>query len=371
VRNRATVCCLSVIMLAFVAYAHPQNGISAAKFDMELNRGWIERVPPLYPAWTGSTEEGRRLYRSMGFPSSLARRELYTPVWDNPDKDPDSTYASVFPYPFVKGVLSEPVNLGKITGGGPGPSTVSLQAVRKHLRWRSPNDPTLGLEEWEEEVWQWKPPTGWGIIHESWSQNSGNIDDRYQAIVLSGGSANYRVACFDAVRGERWISALPVWEALERVQAVAGEPIVEEWRREHEQQTRMLAVWCAVTRDGNRALVAVGHLRGRDRCGLVFVFDDAGCLRRIRALPGRVDGIARHSADNLFMISLVLDDNKPHPCGRCTLLMDKDGNVLGRFAERSGEELRSVPVMLESDEIAWDGRFTAYYRLPKPGSRAY
>ncbi len=371
-RNRTTICSLSVMILVLAACAHAQDSISTAKFDMEPNWEWTKMVPPLYPTWTGSSEEGYRLYKSMGFPSSLTHRELYAPVWDNPDKDPGSMYALVFPYPHIKGVLFEPVNLSKIIGtGGAGPSVVSLKAVRKHLRWRSPNTPALGLEEWEEEVWQWKPPAGWGLIHESWSQLCGNINDRYQAIVLSGGSKAYRVVSFDATSGERWRSALPVWEALARVQSVIGEPIVEEWRREHEKQTRMMAFWCAVTRDGGRVLVAVGHLQGRDRCGLIFVFDGAGCLRRIRALPGRVEGAARHSADNLFLIWLAYDDGKPHPYGRCVLLLDKEGNVLGRFARKPGEDLQSVPVRLETDEIAWDNRFTAYWRLPKPGSRAY
>jgi hypothetical protein len=46
-------------------------------------------------------------------------------------------------------------------------------------------------------------------------------------------------------------------------------------------------------------------------------------------------------------------------------LLNSEGEVLGRFAERADEE-DSPPLSLFSDEIAWHtGHWGAYWRLPR------
>jgi len=183
----------------------------------------------------------------------------------------------------------------------------------------------------------------------------------------------YRVACLDAEWGERWIAPLPVWEAVEHLETVTGKQIAPLWEK-HEKQYRRLCFWLSVTRDGSRVLVVACNfgpvwLSPDWEHSVLFVYDGEGRLLRTRALPAYCNGIERGGADNLFVLYL---EKKPSGNSRrgATLLVDRDGNVLGRFARKLGEEL-PPPVGLTTDEIAWDSRSTAYYRLPKSGSRAY
>ncbi len=103
-----------------------------------------------------------------------------------------------------------------------------------------------------EVVWHWLPPEKWGI--ENPVSETGRLNDRYRGAILRARKEGregwrYAVVSFDAVSGERWLTPLPVWEALERLQSLTGKQ------------------WCLFGRSGHRGSWAKLHVN-------VLVFRD-------------------------------------------------------------------------------------------------
>jgi len=306
--------------------------------------------------------------------NTLRAGSLYTHIVRNPHVAPNLIYWLLYPHPEIKPkfVRPAPERAGDAMLSGRVDAPNVYAGVRKRFRWKFPGATRRqDLEVREEVLWVWKPEE-WGFVAETYC--AGTLNDRYTAVLLwqdpeGSRRMRYRVACLDAEWGERWIAPLLVWEAVEHPETVTGKQIAPLWE-EHEKQYRRLCFWLSVTRDGSRVLVVACAFNDDWAHSLLFVYDGEGKLLRTRALPAYCNGIERGGADNLFLLGL---EKKPSGDFRpmATLLLDRDGNVLGRFARKPGQRLEPLSVQLHTDEIAWDSRSTAYYRLPKPGSRAY
>jgi hypothetical protein len=373
--NRLVCIGLLSLVVTTAGWTQPDLG----KFDAKLLSGnWEQDIPVILPAWEGSSNEGYRLREAQGLTVNrlCPEQNLYNLIADNPHLDPNLIYRWLYPHPEIKPKFLRPAHEragdAMLSGRVDAPNVYA--GVRKRFRWKFSGATGLeNLQELQEEVlWVWKPE-GWGFVAETYCATA-RLNDRYKAVLLwqqpeESRRIRYRVACLDAERGERWMAPLPVWEAVEHLETVTGKQIARLWEK-HEEEYRRLRFWLSVTRDGSRTLVVACAFDYDWEHSLLFVYDGEGRLLRTRALPAYCNGIGRGFADNLFRLGLAKKPSGSAVLTTARLLVDREGNVLGRFARKLGEELPPL-VHLDSDEIAWDSRSTAYYCLPKPGSRTH
>jgi hypothetical protein len=355
-----------------------QNEVSLGRFDTELLKSLPDRTPVLLPAWKGSLEQGMQLQRSLGFTlQNLApEQNLLGQIRANADKDPNLIYRQRFPWPEVEPDFVRRTSYGEAIAGIVHPPS-GITAYRRSFRWRFAGARSIkDLEQKVEVVWHWLPPEKWGI--ENPVSETGRLNDRYRGAILRARKEGregwrYAVVSFDAVSGERWLTPLPVWEALERLQSLTGKQVVSIWEKADTAgpgRSSMLTFSFSVTRDGSRTLVLVGNPEDTAHC-LLFVLDGEGVLLRTRVLPHMSAGIRRDYAESVFLLSLREQSViLPSQTGQVSdkswvFLLNSEGEVLGRFAERA-DEARAPSVSLYSDEIAWHtGHWGAYWRLPR------
>lgn len=369
---RHLVVIIACIALGLIPALCMQEGeVSLGRFDTELLKSLPEKVPCLLPAWTGSPEEGLQLTRTLGFTLSRLAPEqsILGQIRENANTDPNLIYRQRFPYPEIRTTFIRHTTYGEAIAGIVHPPS-GIMGYRRRFRWRFPGASNIrDLEQSIEVVWHWMPPEGWGI--ENSVPGTSRLNDRFKGAILrarkkEGTGWLYAVVSFDALIGERWLTPLPVWEALERLQSLTNKAIVSLWEKADTSgpggSTRLMFSF-SITRDGSRTLVVVGNPED-SAYSLLFVLDGKGVLLRTRVLPGMAqdEAISRDFADSVFLLKNRRSDKRDGP-----LLVNGDGEVLGWFAKHPNENV-SPSVTLYSDGVAWNpGAWDACWRLPRAG----
>lgn len=363
---RHLVLIIVCIVLGLIPALCMQEGeASLGRFDTELLKSLPEKVPCLLPTWTGSPEEGLQLTQTLGFTlyQLAPEQSILGQICENADTDPNLIYRQRFPYPEIRPAFTRHTTYGEAIAGIVHPPS-GIMGYRQRFRWRFPGASRLrDLEQSIEVVWHWLPPEGWGI--ENPVPGTARLNDRYQGAILrarkkEGTGWLYAVVSFDALIGERWLTPLPVWEALERLQSLTNEAIVPLWEKADTSgpggSTRLMFSF-SITRDGSHTLVVVGNPEDAAH-SLLFVLDAKGVLLRTRVLPGMAldRAISRDFADSVFLLKMNRQSGKRGG----PLLVNGDGEVLGWFAKHPDENV-SPSVTLYSDGLAWDqGAWGAY-----------
>ncbi len=255
-------------------------------------------------------------------------------MFDNPHIDPNLIYRQLYPYPEIKPKWDTPPTFPYA------PPPRWIEGVRRTFRWRTPNPSQRDdLERGEQVVWRWSPPEGWGCVT---GPNTMRLNDRFAAVVLVHRGKErtpgvYRVVSFDAAKGERWTAPVPVWEALARLEALVGEPVVQKWRDADSDPLSKLEFSASVTRDGRHTLVVATCVKEHRFC-LLFAYDEAGRLVRTRILPGfnAPSWLERWCADSRFTLVVYVATPGGVSHGgegrqRVQFLLTETGEVLGRF----------------------------------------
>lgn len=361
----------SLLLWAGMAWAEPHPVLG--EFDVLKVEKLLKETPPLYPVWEGSSRDYEGMKRAFARLAGRRIEELRPPsipVCDTSVADMDAVYQRVFPYPELRSIRAESGPLYPMPFGPPRRKAIGVRGVRVHMRWqpKTPFFPEIPMAEdtetWEEEVWRWLLPDE---FHKPIDIGVGDYiagRHRYVAAFL------YRqqgteivgtvVACFDTTSGLCWMSPVPLWEAVEHVQATSGEEVRKRWeedRKFHQGNT-------AVTQDGSRILVVTSSHSARQI--LLFVYNEKGKVIRTRVLDGVyfIDpGLSRYYADNVFALTFSTRDSG---IPRYSVLLDKEGDFLCWFADDPAKAEPTNPYLYGDQHAvcSHSGKWLIY-RLPE------
>lgn len=361
-----------LLLWAGLAWADPHPLLG--EFDVVKAGEVLKNTPPLYPVWEGSSRDWEGMRRAFARLSGRRIEDLRPSpglVYDTSVADLDTVYQRLFPYPELRSI---PAKSGPLypapVGGLLERRAIGVRGVRVHMRWQPKTPFSLEIptaedtETWEEEVWRW-------LLPDEFYKPIGALPvgdyiygrHRYAVAFLEKQQGTEIVgtvvACFDTTSGLCWMSPLPLWEAVEYLQATSGEEVRKRWeedRKFHRGNT-------AVTQDGSRILVVTSSHSARQM--LLFVYNEQGKVIRTRVLDGVYfirPGLSRYYADNVFVLTFSTADSG---IPSYSLLLDKEGDFLCWFADEPAKAEPTSPYLYGDQHAvcSHSGKWLIY-RLP-------
>jgi len=321
----------------------------------------VSTVPSIRPIATTDLQGLPNLKRqySMEFPTQVIAVTL--------GKNPNPGYQKACPFPEI---YMEDVDPSQFWWRGDGNVGYLryVEAFRRHWTW-PPRDPKILPKTETQILWHWDVPNPKLHTMRSWSP--ADARSRYCAICLYNHfdyakrdslPTDPELFFFDRLNGVRWQTTIPVDLTVEEISTTSTPAISSDY---------LTDVQVGVASGGNRVLALVS--RPDKRVSVLFVFDGSGKLLRTLRFPHYMaDGNHLHGWDlrhspsgQNFLLCLW----EPRTYARkVALLVDLDGNVLGRFESEEGKWLESVGL---TDRYAEGGQSQTgkptvcyIYRLP-------